>query len=306
VHPGKAKRRRLTNAAWTSVVSAIVAGTSSVASPASALTTSSHVATAGLEPGTIFVANGGVDGYGSTGTGPGSVTMYPPGATGDARPEAVITKGIDGPLGLTFDSSGNLWVANWSAGPTGEGTVVEYDKAELANASPAPSRTIDSGGGGVAFDPAGNLWVADWSQGTAVEFTKARLAERGQPRPALTVGVACSIAFDSSGDLWEGGQGSTLDEYSEAALSKAGDNAVAKAVITSPEMNVPCQPAFDPQGDLWAGNYDSNTVAELAQEQLAKSGSRAAGPRTGLKRAMGGRHRALEIGAAHRGQITPR
>ncbi len=236
---------------------------------------STQVASGVLEPGTIFVANGGVEGYGSTGTGPGSVTIYQPGARGDARPEAVITKGIDGPLGLTFDSSGNLWVANWE-GATGQGTVVEYDKAELAKTSPAPTRTIDVGGGGVAFDPAGNLWVANWWQLTAVEFTKASLAQPGQPRPALTVDANCSIAFDSSGNLWEGGQGSTLDEYSETALAKSGGNAGPEVMITSSGLNVPCQPAFDAQGDLWAGNYDSNTVSELTKEQLARSGSVAA------------------------------
>jgi hypothetical protein len=80
--------------------------------------------------GTIFVANEGD--YGG-GTGPGSITFYRPGASGNARPEGTITKGVDGPSGFAFDSSGDLWVAN------GTGTVVEYSRADVATASPVPT-----------------------------------------------------------------------------------------------------------------------------------------------------------------------
>ena len=223
---------------------------------------------ADLAPGTIFVANGGANGWGSTGIGPGSITIYRPGASGDAHPEAVITKGIDGPLGLAFDSSGNLWVANF------ESSVVEYSKAELTKPSPTPARTINYRAGGVAFDPSGNLWAINWAAATGVEFSKASLAKAVQPRPLSVLGVGdeCSIAFDPSGDLWEGGQASNLYEYSEAAV-KSALSPVPKVQINSSDLDTPCQPAFDPEGDLWAGNYSSGTVVEFTKEQLAKSGS---------------------------------
>ncbi|MGO9581730.1 MAG: hypothetical protein ACLP36_02885 [Acidimicrobiales bacterium] len=229
------------------------------------------VSRADLAPGTILVANGGADGLGSTGIGPGSITIYRPGASGDARPEAVITKGIDGPLGLAFDSSGNLWVANFAS------SVVEYSKAELAKPSPAPTRTINYRAGGVAFDPSGNLWAVDWGMGTGVEFSKASLAKAVQPRPLFVLGLGdeCSVAFDPSGDLWEGGQASNLYEYSEAAV-RSSLNPVPKVQINSSDLDTPCQPAFDPEGDLWAGNYSSDTVVEFTKEQLAKSGFPAA------------------------------
>jgi len=82
-------------------------------------TTSTSVLTA---PGTIFVAKGGHAGASvgvQGGTGFGSVTAYRPGATGNARPIIVITAGIVDPVALTFDSSGDLWVAS-------NGDVVEY------------------------------------------------------------------------------------------------------------------------------------------------------------------------------------
>ena len=98
-----------------------------------------------LVPGTIFVANGGDNGQGASGTGPGSITVYPPGSTGDVRPEAVITKGIDNPGGLTFDASGDLWVAN------GSGKIVEYSKSELGSATSRWPRPSSSPSMGVAW-----------------------------------------------------------------------------------------------------------------------------------------------------------
>lgn len=83
-------------------------------------------------PRHVFFTNAG-----AVGVGPGSITLYSPGATGDARPEAVITKGVDGPYGLAFDASGDLWVSN-----NNTDTVVEYTKSELAKVSPAPSVII--------------------------------------------------------------------------------------------------------------------------------------------------------------------
>ena len=64
--------------------------------------------------GTIFVANAGKL---TGGTGKGSITAYRPGATGNTRPELVITAGVDGPNDIAFDSLGDLWVANYSNNP---------------------------------------------------------------------------------------------------------------------------------------------------------------------------------------------
>jgi hypothetical protein len=62
----------------------------------------------GLVAGTIFVANStaALPSGQPVEAGPGSITLYPPGAT--ARPEVVITASLDGPTALAFDAAGNL------------------------------------------------------------------------------------------------------------------------------------------------------------------------------------------------------
>jgi hypothetical protein len=123
------RSRRPRRVAWVALVAGALASTGLTTPPAAVAATSGALGGAGPAPGTIFVANAGAGAQGAGGTGRGSVTLYRPGATGNERPETVITKGIDGPGSITLDSSGDLWVANES------GNVVEYSRADLANAS---------------------------------------------------------------------------------------------------------------------------------------------------------------------------
>ncbi len=256
-----------------------VAGAAFIAGVAATIGLGTSRATAVPEPrafsaggpvaGTIFVANAGLIPRSTGGTGPGSITAYRPGATGDAGPELVITKGIHGPGGLTVDTSGDLWVANEV------GSVVEYSRADLAKPSPAPTVTISYTAGGLAFDPSGDLWAIN---GTDVaEFTKAEIAKSGSPKPVFSLPDNCSVVFDSSGDLWEGSSVDWVLEFTRAQLVQLAKSTSRSpspdVMITSDSLNGPCKPAFGAAGGLWAGNYGGGTVVEFTKAQLAKSGS---------------------------------
>jgi hypothetical protein len=220
----------------------------------------------GPAPGTIFVANTGP--YNNTTdqfTGPGSVTLYRPGSSGDVRPELVVTKGLDGPVDMAVDTSGDLWVANEDGD-----AVVEYSRADLAKPSPAPTMTISTATVGLAIDPSGDLWV---DTGTAVdEFTKAELDKPGFPAPGFALQqVGCRLGFDSAGDLWEGSDGNTLSEWAKAQLVSTSTVPRPKVAIVSEMRTLGCKPIFDRAGDLWMGN-ETNLV-EFTKAQLARSGS---------------------------------
>jgi hypothetical protein len=225
-----------------------------------------------LTPGTIFVANASAGFEGGLGTGNGSVTAYRPTATGDEGPVLVLTKGILDPTSLIFDSSDDLWVGNNS----NSDNVVEYSKAELIAASPAPTVTIsESGAGamGVAFDPSGDLWITK-TNFTAVELTKAQLTESGSPVPEVTITNTdqCSVVFDSLGDMWEGSFDSVVREFTPTRLAESGSPAPI-VTVSSDSLSMPCQPTLDSAGDLWAANYLGNSVVEFTKAQLAESGS---------------------------------
>ncbi len=276
---GAWRSRRPGSIAWAALVAGIVASTGLATSPAAAIASSTALPVAGPAPGTIFVTNGGV---GVGGEGPGSITLYRPGATADARPEGVITKGVDGPYGLAFDPSGDLWVANLSS------KVVEYSKAGLAKASPAPSVIISSspddalyGPTGLAFDSAGNLWVGN-SKDTVTEYTKAELSASGSPAPRVTIhnaalfagGGPYGLAVDPSGDVWvEGSPSASTDavcEYPKAQLAEPGPPAPRATISPGYQL---WDFTFDSSGNLWVPEYYGDAVAEYTKTELTKSGS---------------------------------
>jgi hypothetical protein len=254
------------------LLAGVLAGTGMSVPASAAALTPVEPSAAPLVPGTIFVANARAAFLGAQGTGEGSVTAYGQTATGNIRPILVITKGIMGPSGLTFDSSGDLWVANNS----NDNNVVEYSKAELSSPSPAPTVTISqsgSGAMGLAFDPSGDLWVTK-DNFTAVEFTRAQLAKSGSPVPQVTITNInqCSVVFDPSGDLWEGSFGDVVTDFTRAQLARSG-SPTPQVTVTSGSLNMPCRPTFDAVGNMWAANYMADTLVEFTKSQLVKSGS---------------------------------
>jgi len=86
---------------------------------------------------------------------------------------ANATPSLFAPVGLAFDASGGLWVANYTSN-----TVVRYDAAQLSSGSPTPAATITSGSFagaghpvGLAFDSSGALWVASKAAHDLRRFT---------------------------------------------------------------------------------------------------------------------------------------
>jgi sugar lactone lactonase YvrE len=128
--------------------------------------------------------------------------------THDIGPVLLITSAqFNGPSGIVFDSSGDLWIANEGVGtsatsPFGGGTtIVEITAAHLpaipeqgtstpqlvsdVTLSDAGQITIQSPWA-LAFDSSGTLWLSDSGTSTLVGFAKASLVT-GAPTPAATL-----------------------------------------------------------------------------------------------------------------------
>ena len=159
--------------------------------------------------------------------------------TNTTVPAVVLTSpAFNGPLGIAFDSMGNLWVAN-NGGvmganntPSATGTsIVEFTAAHLptvtANGMVTPTLTpdltlSDNGNGSIqapwalAFDAAGNLWSSNAAApNTLVEFAKTSLTATGAPSPAVTISPAMvngipsldgpnGLCFNNAGNLAAG------------------------------------------------------------------------------------------------------
>jgi hypothetical protein len=158
-------------------------------------------------------------------------------ATGtNATVPAVVlsSAAFNGPLGIAFDSAGNLWVANNGGVPGANGamsaagtTIVEFAAAHLPTPGSGmltpdlmPDITLTDNGQNsiqspweLQFDSAQNLWSSN-SGGTfsLVEFAKASLTATGTPTPAVTISAATDmgtttlsatngLCFDNLGDV---------------------------------------------------------------------------------------------------------
>ena len=151
-------------------------------------------------------------------------------------PQVMIASGsFNGPLGIVFDASGDLWIANNGGVPGGNGsmsaagtTIVEFLAAHLPQ--PATSGTITptltpdvtlttdaaeslQAPWALAFDAQGDLWASNANAPfTLVEFTVDSLLSSGTPTPVVTITPAMDagiptlnspngICFDNVGDL---------------------------------------------------------------------------------------------------------
>ncbi|MGH7813462.1 MAG: choice-of-anchor D domain-containing protein, partial [Candidatus Binataceae bacterium] len=124
--------------------------------------------------GDVYAANleGGI-------TGEGSITVYSPGGSGDVPPAATITgplTGLGQPSGIAVASSGKIYVANNSCGPSASGCVTVYsalgkttgtvDLAPIATISGSATQLDEIQG--IAVDWGGSIYVTSFSAPGAV------------------------------------------------------------------------------------------------------------------------------------------
>ncbi len=193
------------------------------------------------------------------------------------------TPAFNGALGIAFDSSGDLWIAN-----NGTTTIFEFNASALPTASGSvtlkPNIMLSDDGKGsiqgpwaLAFDSAGNLWSSNAnSPDTVVQFSKASLAASGSPAPAVMLSSAMvsgapslsspkGIAFDSSGDLSVVSSAAPFGVgiYSASQLTAGG--AVAPNVFivgAATTLNAPAGSNYGPTityGNSGGGTYSGGT-----------------------------------------------
>jgi hypothetical protein len=209
----------------------------------------------------------------SSGTPTPTYTLNPSGAPG--------TGVLYQPEGLTFDASGNLWVANYFS-------VIEFSPAQLAaattsggNTTPTPiaylsdaadTASVDNSTlppenyNYLAFDASGNLWVsltattnATLYADSVLEFTTSQLGQlTSNATPAASYRITetsqqssaalqfGAIAFDANGTLWLGtntlnAQGALIS-YPSTPAGKGG----ASVTINGPTGTFGFSLAFNP------------------------------------------------------------
>jgi hypothetical protein len=201
------------------------------------------------------------------------------------------------PQQAVFDSVGNMWVTDNSAGQ-----VDVFEASQLAtggNVAPfATLTTIDqddvfNGPLGITFDSAGDLWIANNGDTSIFEFnasTVASLIDGGGTQsfePDVILSSAdnsiegpWALVFSSLGDLWSSNANSPFtvvafdaDDLGTTGSPTPGVTLSPVNVKKVPSLNSPNGLAFDDVGDLLVANsIPTVSLAIFAADQLGTSG----------------------------------
>jgi secreted PhoX family phosphatase len=203
--------------------------------------------------------------------------LNPSSATAAVTPVVTMmsTTAFNGPLGITFDYRGNLYVAN-----NGTTTIFQFSASSLPSVNPSSTTPVssaltpavvlsDNGSGSIqapwalAVDGYGDLWSSNANApNTVVEFAKSQLSETGSPTPTITLASATvsnnatlvapnGIAFDNYGDLATVSSGAPfgMAGFGPSQLRTNPSSPLTPAVFlvgASTTLNAPAGVAFGP------------------------------------------------------------
>jgi hypothetical protein len=195
-------------------------------------------------------------------SGNSSINVYESGTTTLLR---TITKGVDIPLSLAFDTTGNLYVAD---GAYPHPAVTVY-----APGSSKPLRKLTKGLTGpseIAFDPSNNLFVMNVpANGTQsiIEYE----AESDKVLRKITSGVSSpqAIAVDGSGTLYV----SNTPYPSQGWVSVYAPGASTPSYRITSDMHDPQLLTVDDEGNLYVGNDYYAVALDRYETSSGDSGS---------------------------------
>ena len=215
--------------------------------------------------GDIYVTN-----FGAATPATASITIYAPGATGDATPTATIAgsnTGLSTPQGIAVDAAGTIYVANdFIGGPASRITV--YAPGASGNAT--PDRSISGGldrPRGIALDAAGNIYVANEE---ADNVTVYAAGANGLTTPiarieGLNSGLFApsGVALDAAGNLYVTSIGSGPPVPASVRVFASGANFDATPTVVIAGANtglfVPFAMGRDAAGRIYVAD-GNNTV----------------------------------------------
>lgn len=207
--------------------------------------------------GNIWVPN--FEGAGSGGN-QGSV-MELDASTGAATLSGITGGGIDGPIGLSIDIAGHIWVGNFYDGIT--------EMSTSGSVLTTSTIGIEGPGGGdedefTAVGLAGDVWAVGYEDGSVTELTSSGSIV-GSGDYGGSNFYPNYVATDGGGNVWVSNSGqNSVPEWSPSG-SPIGNTGGANG-YTGPYMSDPNGLAIDGSGNVWVANLGSTSSAGTVTE----------------------------------------
>jgi IPT/TIG domain len=167
--------------------------------------------------------------------------------------------GMNGPLPVAIDASGNVWLGNTA---TGANSVSKLSPLGV----PISGSSGYTGGGvvdpfSIAIDDSGNVWT-----GNVTPNSISELSNTGTPVSGASgytgghLNLPNAIAIDGSGNVWVvNNVGQSLSEF-----SSTGSPITVSSAYTGGGLNDPVSLAIDTSGDVWVtDNSISGALSEF-------------------------------------------
>ncbi|HTA30957.1 MAG TPA: BACON domain-containing carbohydrate-binding protein, partial [Candidatus Cybelea sp.] len=159
----------------------------------------------------------------------------------------LVSSGLDHPVGVALDRSGNLYIADSLAGEIEKWTATD------SNVTPVVSAGVPTG---VAVDSAGNLYIANFdnTSDAVLEWTLAN--------GSLTALVSSNsynpfdLAVDGAGNVY------FSDPFQNVVLEWSAVNNTLLTLISS-NLSYPYVVAADGMGNIYISDYGNNAIKEL-------------------------------------------
>ena len=168
-------------------------------------------------------------------------------ATIAASMNTFASTNLRSPQGLAFDSSGNLYAANY-----GNNTLSQFN-ASGAYVSNITTNLI--GPAGLAFDSSGNLYAANYDP-TNSTISKFNASGGYVSNISSNLSGTFALALDTSDNLYAANViNNTISKFNSAGtfLSQINSN-----------LNTPVGLAFDSSGNLYAANDANRTISKFS------------------------------------------
>jgi hypothetical protein len=175
--------------------------------------------------------------------------------------------GMNGPLPVAIDKSGDVWVGNTASGAN--------SVSELSPVGAPISGSPFSGGGiedpfSLAIDKSGNVWTTNVTPNSLSEISSTGTPATNSPYTGGGLNTPYSIAFDAKGNSWVvNNVGVSLSEFSStgaAITTSAGD--------TGGGITNPIGIAIDVLGNTWVSNSTTiGSISEFESSLLLTPGS---------------------------------